>query len=75
MKRNPNFRSHPALVWGLLLNAAALLLRDEWPVPPPLPLGDLLQGAALGLMLVGLLLSDPRRAVRIRNWKANHWKL
>ncbi len=75
MKRNPKFQSNPALVWGLLLNAFSLLLRYEWPTLLPLFLGDLLQGVALGLMLVGLILADPRRAARIRAWKADHWNL
>lgn len=75
MKRNSNLRSNPALIWGLLLNVLSLLLRYEWPALLPLFLGDLLQGAALGLMLVGLILADPRRAARIRSWKADHLNL
>lgn len=75
MKRKPDLRSNPALVWGLLLNALFLPLRYERPaLLPPFP-GDLIHGAALGLLLVGLILADPRRAARIRAWKAGHLNL
>lgn len=74
---NRDIRSNPALFAGLCLNCIVLLIRhipdlsffqSGWPL-------DLLcfgEGMAIGLMLVGLVLLDPKRAEAIRDWKKEH---
>lgn len=66
-------KDHPLMDWALLLNALLLLARNLWPTLFPAQAGDFLQGAVLGLLAVGLVMSDPRRAARLRAWKAAHF--
>jgi hypothetical protein len=74
MKHNCNFRSNPALMWGITMNALFQLLRYGFPNLLPDSLMSLLQGGVVGLLLVGLVMIDPRRAERICAWKRAHWK-
>ena len=68
MKRRER-QNRPLPDWAILLNALLLLTRNLAPTLFPARFGNFLQGAALGLMAVGLLMSDSRRAARVRAWK------
>ena len=71
-KRNGQNRWNPALRWGVILNAAVLLLRYGFPGLLPDSIMCLCQGFTTGLMLMGLVFLSPERTARIRAWKEQY---
>lgn len=63
---------NPAMRWGIILNAAFLLLRYVFPDLLPDNILRLFQGFTIGLMLMGLICLSPERAAGIRAWKEKH---
>lgn len=74
--QSKNAPLNPVLRAGLLVNALFLTLHGLLPNPCFGGLGEFFRGAlaglAIALMLLGLVVQDPRRAQARRAWKRRH---